>query len=241
MPKTHAFGTTLSWNSSIVGGLDNIGGLDMKVDEVETTTHDSVDAFKEYLPGLIEAGTVPLSGFFRADDANGQVAMMSDFVARTVRTGVVTFPASTGATWTFSGFLTAYKVGEATKDGAIPFSASIRITGKPSFAVATVIGMSAVEFSNDVLMMPAFAIGTYDYAVTITNGETSTVITPVDAISGEVITITAPDGTTQTVASGVASSAIALSSNALNVITVTISKANCAPKAYTFRCAVLAA
>ena len=122
----------------------------------------------------------------------------------------------------------------------IPFSASIKPTGKPTFAIAAVVGMSAIGFSNDVLMMPAFAIGTYEYVVTITNGQTSTIITPVDATSGEVITITA-NGVSQTVATGVASSAIPVAADEMTDIVVVISKTACAPKTYTFHCAVLAA
>jgi len=241
MTKTHAHGTTFSWNSQAVASITGINGISLSVDSVEVTTHDSANSYKEFLPGLIDAGEVSLEGYFDQTDTTGQYAMLADLNSRTSRTGVITFPASTGSTWTFTGFLTGIKIGDAPIDGAIPFTATIKITGKPTFAIATVTGMSAVGFSNDVLMMPAFAIDTFDYAVTITNGETSTVITPVDATSGEVITITAPNGTTQVVATGEASSAIAIAADALNTITITISKANYAPKVYTFRCAVLAA
>lgn len=237
---TLGHGTTLSWNSQTVAELQSIGGVSLSADSVEVTTHQSPDRYKEFIQGLIDAGDFPLSGFFKPSDTDGQIAMLTDFNAGTMRECVVTFPAAMGTTWTFNGFLTSYEIGEANSSDGVPFSATIKITGKPTLAVAAVTGMSACGFSNDVLMMPSFAIGTYEYVVTITHGETSTIVTPVDATSGEVITITA-NGASQTVATGEASSAIAVSASAMTDIIIVISHASKAAKTYTFHCAVLAA
>jgi hypothetical protein len=88
--------------------------------------------------------------------------------------------------------------------------------------------------------MPTFAIGVYEYVVTITNGQTSTVVTPVDASDGEIITITTDGGSSQVVATGVASSACTLDVDDVTEIVVKITHATKAPKTYTFHCAVLA-
>jgi hypothetical protein len=210
------------------------------VDSVDTTTHDSSDNYKESIPGLLEAGDISLEGFFDYEDSTGQIAMLTDANARTTRAAIIEFPSATGTTWSFNGYITALKIGDAPIDGALPFTATIKPVGKPTLTIATVTGMSAIGFSNGVLMMPTFAIGTYEYVVTITNAETSTVVTPVDETSGEVITITA-NGASQVVTTGEASTAIALSASAMTDIVVTISKTNYAPKTYTFHCAVLAA
>ena len=105
--------------------------------------------------------------------------------------------------------------------------------------------MSAIGFDNDVLIMPTFAIGTYGkdhpYVVTITNSETETVVTPVDATEGEVITITTDGGSSQIVATGQPSSPCILDVDDVTIICVTISKTNYASKSYYFHCAVLAA
>lgn len=241
MAKTHAFGTTFTWNSVSVAGLTSIGGVELSADQVDVTSHLSANGFDEVVLGVLRSGEISIEGFFDYTDTTGQHAMLTDFNAKTARTWLITFPSATGATWTGSGYVVGINIGPATIDGAIPFTARIKCTGKPTFAVTAVDGMSACGFSNDVLMMPTFAIGTFEYVVTITNGQTSTVITPVDASAGEIITITAPNGTTQTVATGVASSAIAIASDEDNVITITISHATKSPKTYTFHCAVLAA
>lgn len=233
------FGTTLSWDSEVVAGLNAINGIEISVDMVDVTTHQSADYYKEVIPGLIDPGEVSIEGFFDYTDTAGQHAMLADLNARAAKTGIITFPAATGATWTFSGYITALKIGDATLADGIPFSATIKITGKPTFAVATVTGMSAIAFDNDVLIMPAFAIGKYEYAVTITNGQTATIITPTDSTSGEVITITA-NGVSQVVTSGAAATAIALSATELTDVSIVISAANKAPKTYLFHLAVLA-
>lgn len=135
MPKTHAFGTTLSWDAVVVAALDNIGGIEITVDTVEVTTHDSPDGYKEYIAGLLDAGEISIGGFFEPTDTTGQQAMLTDMAARAIKQVIITFPASTKATWTFQGLITAIKIGDAPKDDAIPFTASIKPTGKPVFAI----------------------------------------------------------------------------------------------------------
>ena len=242
MSEQLGYGTTLSWNGVVVAGLNGINGIELTVDTVDATTHPTSggDYYKKSLPGLIEVGDVALEGYFDYTDTTGQQAMLTDLNGRTPRTGVITFPAATGTTWTFTGFITNLKIGDAPVDGLIPFSATIKPTGKPTLAVATVTGMSAVAISDSVLVMPTFAIGTFEYVVTITNGTASCAFTPVDSTSGEVITITA-NGASQVVNTGAASTEITLSATATTDVVVVISATNKAPKTYKFHLAVLAA
>lgn len=238
---THSFGATLTWNSQVVANLDKVGGFKLTVDERETTVHKTTDRFKTFGAGLVTVGDIPITGYFDHTDSAGQLAMMTDAAAGTERTYLVTLPASTGSTLTGTGFIKEVETGEMDTEGNIPFTATIKPTGAPVFATATVTGMSAVGFSDGVLIMPTFAIGVYDYVVTITAGKTSTVVTPVDESSGEIITITTDGGSSQVVATGEASSACVLDVDDVTKIVVTISHATKAPKVYTFNCAVLAA
>ena len=240
MTPTQSIGTKLSWNGHNVAKLTKINGLGASLSTIDVTTHDSVGGYDEFIPGKFSTDDVAIEGLFDPADATGQIAMMTDFNAKTMRTAIIIFPAATGTTWTFSGYITAIKVEDAGTDGVIPFTATIKCTGKPTFAVATVVGMSAVTISNSVLNMPAFAIGTYEYVVTVTNGTATCTFTPVDATSGEVITITA-NGAAQVVATGAASTAITLSATAMTDVVVTISATDKASKTYKFHLAVLAA
>lgn len=134
--KTNTFGTEFSWDGVDVGGLTSINGITISVDSTEVTTHDSADAYKEFLPGMIDAGEVSVEGYFDYTDTTGQQAMLADASARGSKTGIITFPTTKATTWTFTGFITSIKIGDAPVDGAIPFSAKIKVTGKPTFAVA---------------------------------------------------------------------------------------------------------
>jgi hypothetical protein len=60
MPGTHAFGTTFSWNSAVIAGLTAINGIELSVDTIDVTTHQSANYYKEILPGLIDPGEVSI-------------------------------------------------------------------------------------------------------------------------------------------------------------------------------------
>lgn len=130
-----AFGTTLTWNSNLVAEITNIGGVEISVDEVDVTNHDSVDNYKESIPTLIDAGEVSIEGNFIPSDTNGQIALMNDCNSRTVRAFIITFPAATGTTWSGNAWVKRFKAADAPVDGKLEFSATLRITGKPTLTV----------------------------------------------------------------------------------------------------------
>lgn len=226
----HGHGTTFKWNGNTVGELTNIGTPQITADSIDVTTHQSVDSFREFIPGLLNAGAVTLSGWFKASDADGQAAMLTDMASRTVREAIVTLPDDL-ATFTFNGFLTSWNLGEAGSDGAIPFAAEVKVTGKPTFAIATVTGMSACVVSGTgTTISPTFAIGTKSYVVNVANPEDDVTFT---CTSSETITLTY-DSASQTLTSGSPSSAIPLTAGEVKEVKVTISAANKASKVYTF-------
>lgn len=229
MSKKHAFGTTFSWNSVTVAELSAINGIEISVDSVDVTTHESADSFKEYLPGLLDAGDVTLEGFFDYTDTTGQQAMLTDAYARTSRTGVITFPSATGTTWTFTGFITNIKIGDAPVDNAIPFEATIKVTGKPTLAVAASTGLTTPFFviSESAVVTPDEAGDEYTYVATVLTGVSSVTVTPT-ATAG---TITV-NGTT--VATGEASGAITLgAAGSVTTITIVVTETSKSPKTYT--------
>jgi len=83
MAAAHAFGTTFSWNGVVIGKLTAINGIELSVDTIDATTHQSADYFKEYLPGLIDAGEVSIEGLFDYADTTGQQALITDLNSRT--------------------------------------------------------------------------------------------------------------------------------------------------------------
>lgn len=226
---THAFGTTLTWDSESVAGLTAINGVEVTADTTEVSNHLSSDAYKEYLVGMIEPGELSVEGQFDYTDTDGQHAMLTDLNARTAKTWTITFPSATGATWTGSGFLVGFKVGDATLDGAIPFSARIKLTGKPTFAVTASTGLTTPFFaiSESAVVTPDEAGDVYEYVATVLTGVTSVTVTPT-ATAG---TITV-DG--NTVATGEASSAITLgAAGSVTEIEIVVTEDDKSPVTYT--------
>lgn len=225
-------GATLSWNGANVGGLKSIGMPEVSIDTEEVTTHTLTTRWKEWAAKLIDAGEIPVSGYFDAADITGQQAMYADALTGTVRPVVITGPNSSFS-WSLTALVTKIKlIGDAPVDGNLEFAASIKVTGAPSLGIATSTGMSTVAFSNSGVLAPAFAIGTLQYAVTFLTGVASFTLTPTAA--SHTITVTA-NGASQTVTSGQASSAIALgAAGSVTEVVVTVVEANKAAKTYKF-------
>ncbi len=229
MNPTLGYGTTLTWNGQTVAKLQSINGIEISVASVDVTTHDSADGFTASIPGLATAGDCSVAGFFDPADATGQVAMMADAIARTSRTGVITFPSATGSTWTFTGFITAIKVGDAPTGEGIPFTATIHPTGKPTFATSASTGLTNPYFaiSESAVIAPAAAGNVYTYVATVLSTVTSVTVTPT-ATAG---TITVNGNT---VATGEASSAITLgAAGSVTPITIVVTETGKSPKTYT--------
>lgn len=190
--KTHAFGTKFKWDSEEVASLNNIGGVEITVDTVDVTTHDSEGAFKEFIAGLLDAGEVSIAGFYDYENTNGQIAMVADCTAREVKLAEIVFPASTGTSWAFQGLITNIKVGDTPTDDGIPFSATIKVSGKPVLTIARSTGLSDMTMTGATLV-PAFAAATLEYIATAA-AETATVkVTPTAAagvikVNGSIVT-----------------------------------------------------
>ena len=139
MAAEKIIGTTLtktSGVSSVIADLTSVGEMGVESDEIETTTFDSEDGYKEFIPSLKDGGEVPIAGLVKSE------ANMEDMLglaeSQTTETWEVEFPS--GAKWFFSAFVKMWKEGEMTVEGVRKFTGSLRITGKPIYAAT---GISA--------------------------------------------------------------------------------------------------
>jgi predicted secreted protein len=202
----------------------------MSADSIDITNHQSTGRFREFMAGLIDGGEVPIEGFLDVSDTNGQIKMVTDFGNGATKTAIVTGPNSI-LTWTLSAFITKLKIGDHPIDGAIPYSATVKITGAPVLAIATSAGLTTPFFaiSESAVVAPAASGSVYDYVATVLTAVTSVTVTP--TASAGVITVNG-----NTVASGEASSAITLgAAGSITTITVVVTETNKAPKTYTIR------
>jgi len=132
-----AQGTVLSITISNVltpvASLTGINGLDISADEVDTTTHDSVDGYREFEQGLKDAGSVDLDGILSL--VASQLALKTLLDSGDVVAMTITFPNDLGS-WAFNGFITALST-EAPIDDKVAFSASIKVSGKPTLSAGS--------------------------------------------------------------------------------------------------------
>jgi hypothetical protein len=227
-----AFGVILSRNGNVIAELTNIGSPKLSLDTVEATSHQSADGYKEYIGTLLDGGEVAIEGNFIADDTDGQIGLISDMNNKTLQSFVITFPASITATWTFNALVTAFEIGDMAVDGTLTFSATLKVSGKPTLAIGASNNLTNLVLTTATLY-PTFAADTYDYvADSVGNNLT---VTPTFAAG--TCTVTA-NGASQTVASGAASGAIDLGADgSMTVITIKVQEAGKVAKTYTVRVA----
>lgn len=131
MAISNSQGTTLKFTPDggtqvNVGRLTSVGEIQPEAEEIDITTLDSTDGYREFMQGFRDSGEVQLSGYHDGADA-GQSALREAFASGKSGAFVVTFP--DGCTVTFSGFVRSHTIGSAEVDGAIGFGAVVRISG----------------------------------------------------------------------------------------------------------------
>lgn len=136
MSALKSLGTTLKELTPAtltIADLTSIGEIGVESDEIDVTTLDSASGYKEFIAGFKDAGEVSLAGYVKSE-ANMD-ALLDLAEAQTVCTWEIAF--TSGSKWNFSGFVKSLKEAESTVEGVRGFSASIRISGAPTYTAAT--------------------------------------------------------------------------------------------------------
>jgi hypothetical protein len=115
-------------SSTAVAGVTSIGGPGIEGDAIDISDMDSADGFREFAPGLVDAGDVELGLNYTKAEVAALHALW-----RATGTYKVVFPDS--ASWSFSGFLNGIE-NEAPHDDKITSDATFKISGKPTFATS---------------------------------------------------------------------------------------------------------
>lgn len=233
----HAYGTTITRAGNPIGELTSIGGIELSMDTVDVTSHESTDAYREFVAGLIDTGEVALEGNFDPDDTAGQLALRTDLESRNSVAFVITLPAAFGTSWAFDAFVTKFKVGDMPVDGKVSFSASLKIDGKPALSISASNNLTALTCTDDkgaANFAPNFAAAIYDYVVVL-DAAASTYHYNATFAAGT-CTIRDGKGGTQTVLTTVDSSEIsAPAADSFHIDTVTVKETGKVPKVYTIR------
>ena len=137
---TRTMGTTLKKKKSgseasdtTIANLTSIGEIGVESEEIDATDLDSPNNYKEFIAGSKDAGEVPIGGNIK-NEANVE-KMLALAESQSLEDWVVTYPS--GAKWEFKAFVKSFKDGEKTVDGLATFTATLRISGKPTYTPAT--------------------------------------------------------------------------------------------------------
>ena len=131
MAKYGAYGAILKRGATTIAQVRDIGGPGISMDTIDVTTHDSTDAWREFIAGLKDGGEVSLDLVYDPDNAS-QTLLRTDLDARTVNTYSITLTDTTPAVITFSCLVTAFEPSAAVED-ELGLSATLKITGEPVF------------------------------------------------------------------------------------------------------------
>lgn len=132
MAGTIGLGTTFTWNVTPITELTRIGAMGMTLNMVDTTVINPTDEIRTFVAGLISLGEIVIEGLFDPQAA-AQLALFDDFLARTERDWTMTFPVALGSkTFKAKGHIVSYSAGDATNEGLIPFTITIKLSTKPA-------------------------------------------------------------------------------------------------------------
>lgn len=124
-------GTIVSGSvTGVIGEVFGMTGPDQSVDDVETTSFDSANGAKEFIPGLIDAGGGTLQLNYDSAAAGTADALQTAFNAPAVE--VWTFTHTDASVDTVSGYINA--LGKATPNGdKVTQSVGFKFTGIVAF------------------------------------------------------------------------------------------------------------
>ncbi len=115
-----------------IAELTDISGPSMEADELDVTSHDSPNGYREYIQGLKDAGEVTIEGNFLPANAT-QGNLLSDYESGDVVNYQLVFPNSDSTTWGFAAFVTAFEPAAGVED-VLTFTATLKLTGQPTLS-----------------------------------------------------------------------------------------------------------
>lgn len=131
-------GTTFTWNNASIGEIKNLTFAGFTKPTANVSHFQDTWADK-IATGVVDAGSISFDLNFNADTWELADALMTDFVAGTARTCVVTYAAISPANaWTasFTGIISGYTPGSGGLEDAASASLTIEITGAVTVAGA---------------------------------------------------------------------------------------------------------
>ena len=232
-----SLGTKIKINGTYVGGLVSIASPERTVETLDVTTLDEASGYKQSIGGFKDGGEVVITGFY--DLAYTGISQIDTaYEASSEDTYIIEYPATIGATVTFTGLVTSLKSpGEANISDPLGFEATIKVLGAPVLATVASTGVSALEMvKTDGItaltasaILPAFVIGTFYYSNTFT---TEVAFKPKVTATSHTIKLYVNGVFVENLTSGVAGSSISIGAAATKNLEIVVYEAAKTPKTY---------
>jgi predicted secreted protein len=129
-----SLGASFKMGSAAVEELDSIGGPAIKAGTPNVTNMDSPSGWAEFIAGIIDAGSITLSGNWIG--STNQKALVTA-VGAAASAMHICLPGSqpSAGHWDFNGIVDGFSM-DMKHDKQISFSASVKITGIAAFSVS---------------------------------------------------------------------------------------------------------
>lgn len=129
MAGTFAFGAIFKIGATTISEITSISAPNLSAETIDVTTHSSADRYREFIKGLRDGGEISIEGNYTTASASATIIALE---TNTLQTVTIDYPTSPSVTrFTASVLATAFSM-EAPVDGAIPFSATFKVSGKPT-------------------------------------------------------------------------------------------------------------
>lgn len=124
---TFAHGTTVTFNSELVGGVTSVTPFDESRDSLETTSHAS-QGVRAYIPGSQDGGDITIEGRLLTGD-DGQLELKSSLDDGYVAELEIVYPSNSSNTFTVQAFVTAWSA-SAPFDDVGSFTCTLKCESK---------------------------------------------------------------------------------------------------------------
>lgn len=141
MAKIAAYGAKLAIQYNQTGSysdlpsVGDLSGPNISAETIDVTTHDSPDAFAEFVPGMLDGGEITADLAFRTEE-NAHDLLYNALADRALHNFYLKMPGfvSTGAGgyFSFAGLITAFNITAPVKD-KLGASMTVKVSGKPVY------------------------------------------------------------------------------------------------------------
>lgn len=127
-----AQGSQLKRNGTLIAECVNIDGSGAKTDLLDVTNMDSTGAYREKIPGLLDAGEISVTANHLGNTSATQGNLQADFDGQVLNSWTIDLPNALG-TYSFQAYVTSVDF-KLAHDKQAEFSFKLTITGPRTFA-----------------------------------------------------------------------------------------------------------